>query len=103
MECLEKRNKIEERIVKFTVPIGTTLNMDGTALYEAVAVIFISQIREVPFNFGQLVLVSITVTAACLGGAGIPQGGLMIMVMILGSLNLPPEDVGLVIAIDWLL
>lgn len=57
MECLEKRNKVERRIVKLMVPIGTTLNMDGTALYEAVAIVFISQFREVPFNFGQLVLV----------------------------------------------
>lgn len=50
-----------------------------------------------------LAFFSVTVTAACLGGAGIPQGGLMIMVMILTSLNLQPEDVTLIVAIDWLL
>lgn len=57
MECLEKKNKVERRIVRLMIPIGITLNMDGTSLYEAVAVVFISQIREVPFDFGQLVLV----------------------------------------------
>lgn len=57
MECLEKRNKVEERIVRFTLPIGTTLNMDGTALYEAVAVIFLAQGRDVNLDFGNLVLV----------------------------------------------
>lgn len=57
MECLEKRNKVEERIVRFTLPIGTTLNMDGTALYEAVAVIFLAQGRDVSLDFGTLVLV----------------------------------------------
>lgn len=56
MDCLEERNKLDERIVRFTVPIGT-LSMDGTALYEAVAVIFLAQVREFPLGFGQLVVI----------------------------------------------
>ncbi|XP_020282833.1 excitatory amino acid transporter 1 isoform X1 [Pseudomyrmex gracilis] len=101
--CLEERNGIDPRVTRFVMPIGATVNMDGTALYEAVAAIFISQVRKVGLSFGQLVAVSITATAASIGAAGIPQAGLVTMVMVLETVRLPANDVFLIIAVDWLL
>ncbi|XP_067205423.1 excitatory amino acid transporter 1-like isoform X1 [Linepithema humile] len=101
--CLEDRNGIDSRVTRFVMPIGATVNMDGTALYEAVAAIFISQVRQVGLSFGQLVAVSITATAASIGAAGIPQAGLVTMVMVLDTVRLPANDVSLILAVDWLL
>lgn len=85
------------------MPIGATINMDGTALYEAVAAIFISQVRSMGLSIGQIVAISITATAASIGAAGIPQAGLVTMVMVLDTVGLPAEDVTLILAVDWLL
>ncbi|XP_011869869.1 PREDICTED: excitatory amino acid transporter 1 isoform X2 [Vollenhovia emeryi] len=103
INCLEQNNGIDPRVTRFVMPIGATVNMDGTALYEAVAAIFISQVRKVPLSFGQLVAVSITATFASIGAAGIPQAGLVTMVMVLETVRLPANDVFLIIAVDWLL
>ncbi|XP_049783239.1 excitatory amino acid transporter 1 isoform X1 [Schistocerca cancellata] len=103
MRLLETKNDVDTRVSRFVMPIGATINMDGTALYEAVAAIFISQVRNVGLSLGQLIAVSITATAASIGAAGIPQAGLVTMVMVLDTVGLPPEDVTLIIAVDWLL
>uniref|UniRef100_A0A1B6E9F2 Amino acid transporter n=1 Tax=Clastoptera arizonana TaxID=38151 RepID=A0A1B6E9F2_9HEMI len=103
MSCLEEKNKCDPRVSRFVMPIGATINMDGTALYEAVAAVFIAQVRNVPLTFGQLVAVSITATMASIGAAGIPQAGLVTMVMVLNTVGLPAEDVTLIITVDWLL
>ncbi|KAH7643282.1 hypothetical protein DERF_011749 [Dermatophagoides farinae] len=100
--CLEEKNKINRNVVRFVAPIGATINMDGTALYEAVAAIFIAQSREVDMDFARVLIVSITATAASVGAAGIPQAGLITMVIVLNALGLPPEDISLVFIIDWL-
>merc|ERR1739836_261548 len=103
MSLLEEKNGVDQRISRFVLPIGATINMDGTALYEAVAAIFISQIRQMQMSIGQVVAVSITATAASIGAAGIPQAGLVTMVMVLDTVGLPAEDVTLILAVDWLL
>ncbi|XP_034835342.1 excitatory amino acid transporter 3 [Maniola hyperantus] len=94
---------LDPRITRFVIPIGATINMDGTALYEAVAAIFIAQLRKVDMSFGKIVAVSVTATAASIGAAGIPQAGLVTMVMVLDTVNLPAEDVSIILAVDWLL
>lgn len=94
---------VDPRVTRFVVPIGATINMDGTALYEAVAAIFIAQVRQVPLSLGNVIGISITATAASIGAAGIPQAGLVTMVMVLDTVGLPAEDVTLIIAVDWLL
>ncbi|KAF2884809.1 hypothetical protein ILUMI_21370 [Ignelater luminosus] len=103
IRCLEEKSNLDSRIVRFSLPIGATINMDGTALYEAVAAIFIAQIRNVELSIGNLIAISITATAASIGAAGIPQAGLVTMVMVLDTVGLPAEDVTLIIAVDWLL
>merc|ERR1719468_491683 len=103
ISLLEEKNNVDPRICRFVLPIGATINMDGTALYEAVAAIFISQINAMELSFGQILAVSITATAASIGAAGIPQAGLVTMVMVLETVGLPAEDVTIILAVDWLL
>merc|ERR1711935_272568 len=103
MANLEQNLGIDPRITRFVLPIGATINMDGTALYEAVAAIFIAQYEGLSLNFGDYVAISITATAASIGAAGIPQAGLVTMVMVLDTVGLPAEDVTLILAVDWLL
>merc|ERR1712242_668319 len=87
INCLEEKNGVDPRISRFVLPIGATINMDGTALYEAVAAIFISQVRQMTMSIGQIIAVSITATAASIGAAGIPQAGLVTMVMVLDTVG----------------
>ncbi|KAF0295201.1 Excitatory amino acid transporter 1 [Amphibalanus amphitrite] len=101
--ALEEKNGVDPRIARFVLPIGATINMDGTALYEAVAAIFIAQVRGVTLGLGQIIAISITATAASIGAAGIPQAGLVTMVMVLDTVGLPAGDVSLILAVDWLL
>merc|ERR1712158_347810 len=100
---LEEKNQVDPRVCRFVLPIGATINMDGTALYEAVAAIFISQVNGMSLSIGQIIAISITATAASIGAAGIPQAGLVTMVMVLETVGLPPEDVTIILAVDWLL
>lgn len=102
IKCLDNMG-IDPRVTRFVIPVGATINMDGTALYEAVAALFIAQYRQINYSFGTIVAVSITATAASIGAAGIPQAGLVTMVMVLDTVGLEPKDVSLIIAVDWLL
>ncbi|XP_072137872.1 excitatory amino acid transporter 3 isoform X1 [Mobula birostris] len=101
--CAEEKNNVDKRITRFVLPVGATINMDGTALYEAVAAIFIAQLNDYPLDAGQIVTISITATAASIGAAGVPQAGMVTMVIVLTAVGLPANDVTLIIAVDWLL
>ncbi|KAM8875950.1 excitatory amino acid transporter 5-like isoform 2-T2 [Spinachia spinachia] len=103
MKCLLENCNVDRQIARFVLPVGATINMDGTALYEAVAAIFIAQVNDYELDFGQLITISITATAASIGAAGIPQAGLVTMVIVLTSVGLPPDDITLIVAIDWIL
>ncbi len=103
MECVEENNGVSRRAAGFVLPLGATINMDGTALYEAVAVIFIAQSLEVPLGMGQLLVIFLTATLAAIGAAGIPSAGLVTMVIVLTAVGLPTTGIGLILAIDWLL
>lgn len=101
--CAEEKNHVDKRITRFVLPVGATINMDGTALYEAVAAVFIAQLNGMDLSIGQIITISITATAASIGAAGVPQAGLVTMVIVLSAVGLPAEDVTLIIAVDWLL
>ena len=94
---------VDKRSVKFVLPIGATINMDGTALYEAVAVMFIAQAYGITMGMGEQVIIFITATLAAIGAAGIPQAGLVTMLIVLNAVNMPTEGIGLILAVDWLL
>ncbi|XP_037117832.1 excitatory amino acid transporter 3 [Syngnathus acus] len=101
--CAEENNHVDKRITRFVLPVGATINMDGTALYEAVAAIFIAQLNDYALDVGQIVTISITATVASIGAAGVPNAGLVTMVIVLTAVGLPASDVTLIVAVDWLL
>ncbi len=102
MECALEAN-VDKRAVKFVLPLGATVNMDGTALYEAVAVMFIAQAYGIHMAPMDQVVIFITATLAAIGAAGIPEAGLVTMVIVLTAVGLPLEGIGLLLAVDWLL
>ena len=104
LSCVEHRAGIRNRTAPFVLPLGATINMDGTALYEAVAVLFIAQL-----HFGenlplvQQVVVCVTALLASVGAAGIPHAGLVMMAIILQAVGLPAESQGIILAVDRVL
>jgi Na+/H+-dicarboxylate symporter len=104
MTCVENRAGVSNRVSSFVLPLGATVNMDGTALYEAVAVLFISQLyRGEMLSFDQQFVVALTALLASIGAAGIPHAGLVMMVIILQAVGLPLEMQGIIIAVDRVL
>lgn len=101
--CLEENNKIDSRVTRFVVSVGATVNMDGTALYEAVAAIFIAQMNGVSLGIGEVITVSFTATLASIGAASIPSAALITMLLVLTALGLPTNDISLLFAVDWML
>ncbi|OIO71420.1 MAG: sodium:dicarboxylate symporter [Zetaproteobacteria bacterium CG_4_9_14_3_um_filter_49_83] len=98
-----KNAGVDNNARRFVLPLGATINMDGTALYEAVAVLFIAQAYGIELGFGQQMVVLLTATMAAIGAAGIPEAGLVTMVIVLEAVGLPLEGIGLILAIDWFL
>lgn len=94
---------LDPRVTRFVIPVGATINMDGTALYEAVAAIFIAQRNGLDLGIGHAAAICITATAASIGAAGIPQAGLVTMVMVLDTVGLPADQISIILAVDWLL
>ncbi|KAK3592974.1 hypothetical protein CHS0354_023196 [Potamilus streckersoni] len=103
LHCLEVNNKVDPRVSTFVIPVGATINMDGTALYEAVAALFIANVNNMAMDFGQIITISITATAASIGAAGVPQAGLVTMVIVLSAVGLPVDDITLILVVDWFL
>ncbi len=103
MECLEKNVGISKKVVGFIAPLGATVNMDGTALYEAVAAVFIAQVVGIDMTITQQIIVMLTAVLASVGAAGIPSAGLVTMVIVLKSVNLPLEGIGILLAVDRIL
>ncbi|XP_060818337.1 excitatory amino acid transporter-like [Bombus pascuorum] len=101
--CLEENNKIDPRVTRFVVSVGATVNMDGTALYEAVAAIFIAQMNGISLGIGEVITVSLTATLASIGAASIPSAALITMLLVLTALGLPTNDISLLFAVDWML
>ena len=103
IECVEEENKISRRTTLFVIPLGATVNMNGTALYESIAAIFIAQMVGIHLGIGDQVLIFLTATLAAIGAAGIPEAGLVTMVIVLQAVGLPLEGIGMLLSIDWFL
>ena len=104
LTSVEQRAGISNKTGSFVLPLGATINMDGTALYEAVAVLFIAQMHygyNLPLS--QQIIVAITALLASIGAAGIPHAGLVMMVIILQAVGLPLEMQGIILAVDRVL
>ncbi len=103
MECVEHNAGASNKTSSFVLPLGATINMDGTALYECVAAMFIAQVYGIDLSFGQQMIVVFTALLASIGAAGIPMAGLVMITVILGAVGLPLEGVGLILAVDRIL
>lgn len=103
MECVEKRAGVSNRISSFVLPLGATVNMNGTALYECVAAMFIAQAYGIELGFGTQFAVVMTALLASIGAAGIPAAGLVMMSIVLDAAGLPLEGIALILAIDPIL
>ena len=102
LECT-KRLGVDDETANFVIPFGAVMNMNGTAIYEAVAVVFTAQIFGIELSFTQQVMIMLTATLASIGTAGIPGSGLVMLTIVLSSVNLPMEAIGLLAGIDRIL
>ena len=103
MDCLARRAGVDRKIGNFVLPLGATVNMDGTALYESVAVIFIAELLGIDLTIGMQAVIFITATLAAIGAAAIPGAGLVTMGIVLTAVGLPLDGIGLILAIDRIL
>jgi Na+/H+-dicarboxylate symporter len=103
MEAVEHKCGVSNRITSFTLPLGATINMNGTALYECVAAMFIAQAYGIDLTIPQQIIVVFTALLAAVGSAGIPMAGLVMMTIVLSAVGLPLEGIGLILAVDRLL
>ena len=103
MECAEKNLGISKRISSFVLPLGATINMDGTSLYQAVAAVFIAQALNLDLSFSQQLMIVLTATLASIGAAGVPGAGIVMLVIVLESIGVPATGIALILAPDRLL
>ncbi|MCD4771844.1 MAG: dicarboxylate/amino acid:cation symporter [Bacteroidales bacterium] len=103
LEAVESKAGVSNKISSFTLPLGATINMDGTALYECIAVMFIAQAYGMDMSMGQQIIIVGTALLASIGAAGVPMAGLVMITIILTAVNLPLEGVGLILAVDRIL
>ncbi len=103
MECAKDRAGVSDKVSSFVLPMGATVNMDGTALYECVAVMFIAQVYGIDLSFTQQIIVVFTTVLASIGTAAVPHAGLVMMVIVLNAVGLPAEATGIILAVDRVL
>jgi Na+/H+-dicarboxylate symporter len=102
-DCVEEKNKVSNRSAGFVLPLGATINMDGTAIMQGVATVFIAQAYGIDIGMTGYLMVVLTATLASIGTAGVPGVGLIMLAMVLRQVNLPVEGIGLIIGVDRLL
>jgi Na+/H+-dicarboxylate symporter len=103
MECVNERGGVSRNTTSFVLPLGATVNMDGTALYECVVVIFVAQLYGIDLSIAQQISVVVLALLTSIGVAGIPSASLVAISVILSSLGLPLEGVGLILVVDRVL
>ncbi len=103
LRTVEKRLGVDNSVASFTVPLGATINMDGTAIMQGVATVFIAQAYNIGLGLDGYLTVVLTATLASIGTAAVPGVGLVMLVMVLNQVGLPVEGIGLIIGVDRLL
>lgn len=103
LETATKKMGVNNSIASFTVPLGATINMDGTAIMQGVATVFIAQVFNVDLSLTDYLMVILTATLASIGTAGVPGVGLIMLAMVLDQVGLPVEGIGLIIGVDRIL
>jgi Na+/H+-dicarboxylate symporter len=103
MECVEHNLGVDKKISSFVLPIGATVNMDGTSLYQAVAVVFLSQLHMIDITIGQQLTVVLTTTLASIGSAAVPSAGLVMLIIVLDSVGLNPAWIAIIFPVDRIL
>jgi len=100
IKCCEENLGIKKEISGFVLPLGATINMDGTSLYQAVAAVFLAQIYGMDLTFIQQLTIIVTATLASVGSAAVPGAGMIMLVIVLGSVGIPVEGIALIFAVD---
>jgi len=103
MECCEERLGVKEEVSSFVLPIGATINMDGTALYQGVAAVFIAQLYAMDLSVGEQLTIVLTATLASIGTAGVPGVGMIMLVIVLQSVGIPLEGIAVILGVDRIL
>lgn len=103
MECAEENLNISNPISSFVLPLGSTVNMDGTALYQGVAAIFIAQVFQIDLTLGDQITIVLTATMASIGAAGVPGAGMVTLALVLTATGIPPVGIALILGLDRLL
>lgn len=103
MECVRDNMGVSKNVTNFVLPIGATVNMDGTSLYQAVAVVFLAQIHLVDLTFTQQLTVVLTATLASIGSAAVPSAGLVMLIVVLQSVGLNPAWIAIIFPVDRIL
>ena len=103
MECVEDNLGVDKKVTSFVLPIGATVNMDGTSLYQAVAVVFLAQLHMIDLTFAQQLTIVLTATLASIGSAAVPSAGLVMLIIVLQSVGLNPAWIGIILPVDRIL
>ena len=103
MDCVEENLGVQKEVSSFVLPIGATVNMDGTSLYQAVAAVFIAQVYDQDLSLAQQLTIVLTATLASIGSAAVPGAGLVMLVIVLGAINVPVEGIAFIFAVDRIL
>ena len=103
MERVSNGFNIKREISDFVLSLGTTINMDGTALYQSIAAVFIAQATGIELSMGQMIIIALTATLSAVGAAGIPGAGMITLIIVLDAINVPVEAIALIMAPDRLL
>ena len=103
MECVQEKMNVSREVTSFVLPLGATINMDGTALYQGVAAIFIAQIYGMNLGIVQQLTIILTATLASVGAAGVPGAGIITLAMVLQAINVPLEGIALILGVDRIL
>ncbi len=103
VECVEKNLGVDPKVASFVLPIGATVNMDGTSLYQAVAAVFIAQALGIDLDFYQQMTIVVTATLASIGAAAVPGAGMVMLVIVLAAIGVPQSGLALILAVDRVL